>query len=55
MAPEIHYQLIVNRVAELHQEARDHRRASEAVAGRKARESGSPKRVRATFGKLRTS
>ncbi|MEU9887033.1 hypothetical protein AB0M95_29130 [Sphaerisporangium sp. NPDC051017] len=55
MAPELHYQLIVDRVAELQREAHDHRRAREAAAGRKSRESGSPKRVRAAFGKLRTS
>ena len=30
MGPELHYQLIINRVAELHEEAAGHRRAREA-------------------------
>jgi hypothetical protein len=55
MAPEIHYQLVLNRVAELHEEASNHRRVREAIAGRKAREGGSHRRLRAAFGKLRTS
>ncbi|MEV7965699.1 hypothetical protein AB0O34_06920 [Sphaerisporangium sp. NPDC088356] len=55
MGPEIHYQLITNRVAELHDEASNHRLAREAVAGRKARELAPQRRLRAAFGKLRTS
>ncbi|WP_405143921.1 hypothetical protein OG589_40110 [Sphaerisporangium sp. NBC_01403] len=55
MAPEIHYQLIASRVAELHEEASNHRRAREAVDGRKVRESSPQRRLRAAFGKLRTS
>ncbi|WP_214415325.1 hypothetical protein [Sphaerisporangium fuscum] len=56
MAPELHYQLIVNRVSELHHEAEAHRRANEAAASRKAAKNGGPqRRVRAVFGKLRTS
>ncbi|GII64168.1 hypothetical protein Skr01_42530 [Sphaerisporangium krabiense] len=55
MYPEIHYQLIVDRVAELHREADDHRRAREATSGRKAGARGPQRRVRAVFGKLRTS
>ncbi|MFC4588671.1 hypothetical protein [Sphaerisporangium corydalis] len=56
MAPEIHYQLITSRVAELQQEAADHRLARLAVNG-KNKESGerSHPRLRAAFGKLRTS
>ncbi|MFG1879929.1 hypothetical protein ACGFIV_34370 [Sphaerisporangium sp. NPDC049003] len=55
MGPEIHYQLIVNRVAELREEASDHRRARQATQGRKSPERGSQRRLRAAFGKLRTS
>ncbi|MET8139523.1 hypothetical protein ABZU32_04340 [Sphaerisporangium sp. NPDC005288] len=55
MAPELHYQLIISRVAELHAEAGEHRRAREAASGRKARSEGSQHRLRAAFGKLRTS
>ncbi|WP_248964736.1 hypothetical protein [Sphaerisporangium perillae] len=55
MAPELHYQLIINRVAELHEEASNHRRANEAIAGRKAQARSSQQRLRAAFGKLRTS
>ncbi|GAA3793698.1 hypothetical protein GCM10022226_11250 [Sphaerisporangium flaviroseum] len=55
MLPEFQYQLIVDRVAELHQEASDHRRANLAVAGKKARERSSQQRLRTAFGKLRTS
>ncbi|MDH2429936.1 hypothetical protein [Sphaerisporangium sp. TRM90804] len=54
MAPELHYQLIVHRRTELQNEAGAHRRAREAVAGRKARESGTERR-RVVFGKLRTT
>jgi hypothetical protein len=55
MLPEIHYQLIVSRVAELHQEASDHRLARQAAEAKKARERGSQRRLRVGFGKLRTS
>ncbi|GII89167.1 hypothetical protein Ssi03_71570 [Sphaerisporangium siamense] len=54
MSPEIHYQLIVDRVAELHREADDHRRAREVTNG-KAAASRPQRRMRAVFGKLRTS
>lgn len=55
MVPEIHYQLIASRVDELHREAKDHRRASQAASAKKERERGSQQRVRAAFAKLRTS
>ncbi|MCW2877395.1 MAG: hypothetical protein JWQ95_1495 [Sphaerisporangium sp.] len=55
MAPEIHYQLILNRVAELHAEASNHRRASQAIEGKKAQGRAPQQRLRAAFGKLRTA
>ncbi|GII80141.1 hypothetical protein Sru01_51230 [Sphaerisporangium rufum] len=55
MGPEIHYQLIANRVAELRAEAAEHRRVREALAGRAGKSRGSERRSRAVFGKLRTS
>ena len=54
MGPEIQYQMIISRVAELHQEASHERRAREAKASRKAHERSSH-RVRAAFGKFRTA
>jgi hypothetical protein len=53
MGPELHYQLIINRVAELHEEASNHRRVREAERTRKSRRSD--RRHRAELGKLRTS
>ncbi|MCT9931915.1 hypothetical protein N5079_17045 [Planotetraspora sp. A-T 1434] len=54
MGPELHYQIVINRAAELQEEAASHRRAREAVAGRKAHRTGQ-RRLRAVFGKPRTS
>ena len=53
MGPEIQYQMIISRVAELREEASHERRAREAVASRKAH--GRAHRVRAAFGKIRTA
>ncbi|GAA4561413.1 hypothetical protein [Planotetraspora kaengkrachanensis] len=50
MGPELHYQLIINRVADLQEEAADHRRARQAKAAKKAHESGGTRR-RGVFGK----
>ncbi|GAA1505143.1 hypothetical protein GCM10009677_41780 [Sphaerisporangium rubeum] len=58
MAPELHYELINTKVAELHKQAADDRRAREAAKGKTARDgkaSGSARGLRAAFGKLRTS
>lgn len=55
MGPELHYQLIINRAAELQQEAAGHRRAREAQASMKAQQRSGGRRLRAAFGKLRTS
>ncbi|MEO3860976.1 hypothetical protein [Acrocarpospora sp. B8E8] len=55
MGPELHYQLIISRVAELHEEARSHRRASEAQPSRKAYQRGASRRRRAGLGMFRTS
>ncbi|GAA1013429.1 hypothetical protein Aple_054220 [Acrocarpospora pleiomorpha] len=55
MGPELHYQLIINRVAELHEEASSHRRAREAQASRKAHQRSASRRHRAGLGKSRTS
>jgi hypothetical protein len=53
MGPEIQYQMIISRVAELHEEASHERRAREAVASRKAH--GRARRVRGAFGKIRNA
>ena len=55
MGPEMHYQLILNRVAELQEEASSHRKAREARAAKKSHEQESSRRVRAGLGKFRTS
>ncbi|MEU7881073.1 hypothetical protein [Microbispora bryophytorum] len=55
MGPELHYQLMISRAAELQEEAADHRRARQAQAGRKAQQRSGQRRLRAAFGKLRTS
>ncbi|GIH52201.1 hypothetical protein [Microbispora rosea] len=55
MGPELHYQVMINRAAELQEEAAAHRRARQAQAGRKAQERSGQRRLRAAFGKLRTS
>lgn len=55
MGPELHYQLILNRVAELQQEASSHRRAREARSAKKPHEQGPSRRVRAGLGKFRAS
>ncbi|WP_157520055.1 MULTISPECIES: hypothetical protein [Herbidospora] len=51
MAPELHYQIIINRVAELQNEATTYRRVREAE---KARERGGHHRLRASLGKFRS-
>ncbi|WP_199564912.1 hypothetical protein [Spongiactinospora rosea] len=55
MGPEIHYEMIVSRVSELHEAAAEHRRAREAVRTRKAAERTRGSRSRSLFGRLRTS
>ncbi|WP_214109593.1 hypothetical protein [Acrocarpospora catenulata] len=55
MGPELHYQLIINRVAELQREATSHRRAREAQAAKKAKQRSGERSARASFGKLRAS
>ncbi|GIH68989.1 hypothetical protein [Sphaerimonospora thailandensis] len=57
MGPELHYQMIMSRTAELRQEAARQRLAREARAARKGGEpsGGERHRSRAVFGKLRTS
>ncbi|GGK78850.1 hypothetical protein Sme01_22450 [Sphaerisporangium melleum] len=57
MAPELHYQLIQHRVAELHGEADERRRVREAASGRQTASGRdtSQHRLRAAFGKLRLS
>jgi hypothetical protein len=55
MGPELHYELIVNRVTEMHETAAEHRRAREAGKHRKAAERTRTSRNRSLFGKLRTS
>ncbi|MFC6079760.1 hypothetical protein [Sphaerisporangium aureirubrum] len=56
MAPELHYELIATRVAELHKQADDDRRARQASKGAKsAKEPRSGRGLRASFARLRTS
>lgn len=58
MAPELHYELINSKVAELHKQAADDRRARQAMKSKAAKNgkgSGSERGLRAAFGKLRTS
>ncbi|MFC0864086.1 hypothetical protein ACFHYQ_17455 [Sphaerimonospora cavernae] len=57
MGPELHYQMIMSRTAELRAEAARQRLAREARAARKGDEpsGGERHRSRAVFGKLRTS
>jgi hypothetical protein len=55
MNPELHYELIISRVAELHEEARCHSRVREAQTSRKAHQRGASRRLRAGLGMFRTS
>ncbi|MBP2706486.1 hypothetical protein JOL79_22005 [Microbispora sp. RL4-1S] len=55
MGPEIHYQFVVGRAAELQREAADQRRVREAASARKASQRSGERRQRGAFGKLRTS
>ncbi|MBX6383236.1 MAG: hypothetical protein IRZ07_09740 [Microbispora sp.] len=55
MGPELHYQVIVSRAAELREEAANHRRARQAQAAQKTKQRSGQRRLRAAFGKLRTS
>ncbi|MDF5751906.1 hypothetical protein [Spongiactinospora sp. TRM90649] len=55
MGPELHYELILNRVSELHEAAAAHRRAKEADKRRKSSEGTRGSRNRSLFAKLRTS
>ncbi|MFJ2028542.1 hypothetical protein [Streptosporangium sp. NPDC087985] len=50
MSPELHLQMIINRNAELHEQAANHRRALQAEAARKNRAEG--ERRRSFFGKI---
>jgi hypothetical protein len=54
MGPELQYQLIINRVADLQEQAADHRRARQAKAAQKAHERGGHRR-RGVFGKITNS
>jgi len=51
MGPELHYQIIINRVAELQEEAASHRRARLAQSNRKAHQRAGQRRLRGVFGK----
>lgn len=53
MGPELHFQLMINRAAELHAEAAEHRRARQSSAAREAQRRGGQRRLRAAFGKFR--
>ncbi|SDQ78968.1 hypothetical protein [Thermostaphylospora chromogena] len=55
MVPELHYQMIKDRVSELRNEAAAHRLAREAERGHKEREPRPERRHRSVFGRLRTS
>jgi hypothetical protein len=55
MGPELQYQMIINRVADLQGEAASHRLVREAKAAKKAREHSGDRRRRGAFGKLSTS
>lgn len=54
MGPELHRQLIINRVADLHEEATNNRRAREAQTAIKGQRRGGHHRLRTAFGKFRT-
>ncbi|GAA3142903.1 hypothetical protein GCM10010466_37340 [Planomonospora alba] len=51
MGPELHFQVMVNRNAELREEAAQHRLAREAEAVRKSRSEGARRRGLRFFGK----
>ncbi|MBG0813851.1 hypothetical protein [Planomonospora sp. ID82291] len=51
MGPEIHFQVMISRNAELREEAAAHRRAREVEAARKARSAGERRRGLRFFGK----
>ncbi|MFF5210435.1 hypothetical protein [Streptosporangium sp. NPDC000396] len=50
MGPELHFQMIINRSAELREQAADHRRAREVEKARKSQAGGV--RRRSLFGKI---
>ncbi|GLW09578.1 hypothetical protein Misp01_47070 [Microtetraspora sp. NBRC 13810] len=54
MGPELHYQMIHDRVSELHEQASAHRIARQAAKSRKAPEGAADRRHRFAF-KLRAS
>ncbi|WP_449060486.1 hypothetical protein [Planomonospora algeriensis] len=51
MGPEIHFQVMINRNAELREEAAAHRRAREVQSARKVRSEGGLRRSLRFFGK----
>jgi hypothetical protein len=55
MGPDIQYQMIISRVADLREEAAGYRRVREAQSARKGHEGGGHRRLRAAFGKFRTT
>ncbi|GGS94286.1 hypothetical protein GCM10010156_60710 [Planobispora rosea] len=52
MIPELHFQTMTDRAAELRAEAAEYRRAREAVAARKARSGGERRRGLGLFRKI---
>ncbi|MDP9863325.1 MULTISPECIES: hypothetical protein [Streptosporangium] len=44
MGPELHYQMIINRTAELREEAANHRRARQLLSAKKSRSEGERRR-----------
>ncbi|MEV0971334.1 hypothetical protein [Microtetraspora glauca] len=54
MGPELHYQLIISRAAELREEAANHRTVRAAIMALKERRRDGH-RTRASFGKSRTA
>ncbi|GLW99615.1 hypothetical protein Misp02_37020 [Microtetraspora sp. NBRC 16547] len=54
MGPELHYQMIINRAAELREEAAHHRTVRAAIAALKERRD-SVHRARASLGKSRAA
>jgi hypothetical protein len=55
MGPEMHYELIVARVNEMHEAAAAHRLAREAQRGRVTEERPARRLTRSVFAKLRLS
>jgi hypothetical protein len=53
MRPEMHYELMIDRVADFHEEAANHRRAREVRSNKKA--PSAEQRIRAVFRRFRAS